>query len=374
MLHHIVYKDLGRFNGDRHDPVCGGRAESFYGNGEEDETLHFPPGYGYPIHRGDRWQTGWMLMNHRNQVDRAYIEYTVTIDTVHKLTPVRPYWLRVTGCPRPGRIDPIFNVPGGGRRGSRYAKSVTWKMPEAGRLIAASGHAHGGSQDLVVKQPRCGDRRLLTSKPLFGRPDHPYYHVLPVLHEPGPINMSWHQTKTGIPVGKGERLKLTSYYDDRLVHTRVMGIMHLYVSPDPSARTSCKPLPADLDNQRLNYAGRTRSPAVRVPLTGLDRNGRARRISKPPGRRRHYDGNATVLVRSRGFVRPNLSVPLGARVRWLFRDKASHNVTLANGPRGFASQNHRRGRTYNQRLRRPGVYRLFCSLHPTRMTQIVTVR
>ena len=61
MLHHIVYKDLGRFDGERRDPVCGGRAESLYGNGEEDETLHFPPGYGYPIHRGDRWQTGWMF-------------------------------------------------------------------------------------------------------------------------------------------------------------------------------------------------------------------------------------------------------------------------------------------------------------------------
>lgn len=374
MLHHIVYKDLGRYDGEKHDPVCGGRSESFYGNGEENETLHFPPGYGYPIHRGDRWQTGWMLMNHKNRVDRAYIEYTVRVDTVHKLTPVRPYWLRATGCPRPGRIDPIFDVPGGRRKGSRYSKSITWKMPESGRLIAASGHAHGGAQDLTIRQPRCGDRRLLTSKPLFGRPDHPYYHVLPVLHEPGPINMSWDQTKTGIPVGKGERLKLTSNYDDHLVHTRVMAIMHLYVAPDRSARSSCAPLPKDLDNQRLNYKGRTRAPAIKVPLTGLDKYGHAHRISRPPGHRKRYAGNAIVLVRGKGFVKPNLSVPVGARVRWLFRDKASHNVTLANGPRGFSSQNKHRGHTYSERLRRPGTYRLFCSLHPVQMTETIVVR
>jgi plastocyanin len=48
-------------------------------------------------------------------------------------------------------------------------------------------------------------------------------------------------------------------------------------------------------------------------------------------------------------------------------------VTLASGPVGFASPSIQRG-TYRYRFTRPGVYKLFCSLHPTRMTQVVTVR
>ena len=373
MLHHIVYKNLGRFQGDRHDPVCGSEAESFYGNGEENESLRLPPGYGYPIHRGDRWRTGWMLMNHRNRPARGYIEYTVSVDTTHRLKPVKAYWLRASGCPRPGRIDPIFNVPGGGPPGSRFAKSITWRMPESGRLVAAGGHTHGGSEDLTISQPRCGGRRLMTSKPLYGRPDHPYYHVLPVLHEPGPINMSWALTAKGIPVGKGERLKLTSYYDNHRVHTRVMGIMHLYVAKDRSARSSCRPLPSDMTNQRLDYPGRTQPPAVTVPLTGLDRNGRARRISRPPGPTRRYGGDATVLVHDFKFTQGNIFVPVGARVRWSFPDSAVHNVTLADGPLGFASQNKRQGHSFAKRLTRPGVYRIFCSLHPVQMSQSIVV-
>ena len=40
MLHHIVYKTRAH-----RDEVCGG-TESFYGTGEENETLSFPPATG----------------------------------------------------------------------------------------------------------------------------------------------------------------------------------------------------------------------------------------------------------------------------------------------------------------------------------------
>lgn len=374
MLHHILYKNWGRFDGEKRDPVCGGTSESFYGTGEENQTVRFPAGYGYPIHTGDRWQTSWMLMNHRNVPDEAYIEYRAVVDDDPAIRPLTPYWLRVTGCPRRGKIDPIFDVPGTGRRGATFAKSVTWRMAEGGRLIAAGGHAHGGAEELTISQPACSGRTLMPSRPLYGQPDHPSYNVLPVLHEPGPIDMSWVQSATGIPVGKGERLKLTSFYDGALPHTRVMGIMHLYVAHDPAVGPSCEPLPADLQNVRLDYPGRTEPPVVRVPLTGLDRSGRARRISRPPGRIHRLDGDATITVRDFAFDLRNLSLPRGARVRWRFGDRQAHNVTLASGPVGFSSYNMRRGGRYERRLTKPGTYRLFCSLHPVQMTQAITVR
>jgi plastocyanin len=58
---------------------------------------------------------------------------------------------------------------------------------------------------------------------------------------------------------------------------------------------------------------------------------------------------------------------------WRFRGSVDHDVTLASGPVGFASPSMQRG-SFSYRFTKPGTYRLFCSLHPARMTEIVTVR
>ena len=66
-------------------------------------------------------------------------------------------------------------------------------------------------------------------------------------------------------------------------------------------------------------------------------------------------------------------MPSGATVRWRFSDPVEHDVTLASGPRGFASYYTTRG-TYRRRLGAPGQYRIFCSLHPVTMSQTIEVR
>jgi plastocyanin len=367
MLHHIVYK-----NPRRRDAVCGGH-QSFYGTGEENETLRFPPGYGYRVRRGDRWQTGWMLMNHRSRAQRAFIEYTAWVETSKRLRSVIPYWVRATKCL--GRDDPIFNVPGGGAPGSTFEQSARWTVPRSGRIVAAGSHVHGGSKSMLLTEPACEGRTLMASQPLFGLPRHPYYNVLPVLHEPGPIATSWVTSATGIPVARGERLRVTSLYDGQWPHTRVMGIWHIYLAPDPSVRPGCDPPPPDIRNRLPATPGRRVAPKVTVPLTGVDRRGRARTIARPPGPLVRAGSRATVDVWSRGYSVRNLSIGLGGLVRWLFRARdGRHDVTLANGPVGFASRWSRRGEVFERRFDEPGTYRLFCSLHPIEMTQVVTVR
>ena len=84
-------------------------------------------------------------------------------------------------------------------------------------------------------------------------------------------------------------------------------------------------------------------------------------------------GDAAVKVRNAAFRPRRLSVPSGAVVRWRFSDPVEHDVTLASGPRGFASAYTRRG-TFRQRLTVPGQYRIFCSLHPVTMSQTIEVR
>ena len=243
MLHHIVFSNLGpddRLQARRHlrqlhdartrAAPLPGLAERFYAAGEERAKLRLPEGYGYQINAADKWGMTWMLMNHRKQVDTAYIQYRVTYDTAPK-TPVTPYWLDIENC----KADPVFDIPGGKKRGATTRQlDASGTCPQSGRIVAGGGHVHGGAKQLDLKRtgPDC---TLYSSKPTWGSAKHPFYNVKPVLHEPGPINMSGFTSAAGMPVRRGERLRLDADYDGELMHTRVMGIMILFLAPDEAA-------------------------------------------------------------------------------------------------------------------------------------------
>jgi plastocyanin len=381
MLHHIVFSNLGAKVGDKRDATCGtftaldsqtripAMAERFYAAGEERAVMKLPPGYGYQSRGDDQWLMTWMIMNHRPTTDKAYVQYTLTFDTEPK-TPVRPYWLDVRNC----LTDPVYNVPGGGSRGSTHTKTATWTAPEDLRIVAAGGHVHGGGKGLAVTQPDCGNRTVFDSKPLWGNPDHPFYNVYPILHEPGPINMSGVTTSQGYAVQKGEKLKLVSRYDNRFPHTRVMGIMQVYAAAADAPVPKCADVPADVQVYKSDAPGRTETPRFKVPIIGLGSNGRARVITRAPGATSRLDGDSTITAKSFFFSRPNVVVDEGTRLTWRFSGRTLHNVTLANGPRGFASQHLSLGREYSKRFTTPGKYQLFCALHPVDMTETVTVR
>jgi plastocyanin len=367
MLHHIVFKNLAR-----RQPYCGGETtESFYGTGEENETLRLPPGYGYRVRDTDRWGSGWMLMNHRWKARRVYIEWKLTIDTAKRVTPVDPYWVNVA-CNR----DPIFNVPGGGAPGSTYRRSVDWTVPHDGRIVATGGHFHGGGKDLRLTQPACGGRVLAQSVPQYGLASDPIYHVLPHVHEPGPRFTSWMTTADGIPVRRGEHLRLDSLYDAQHLHARVMGIMHVYVARGPAPTPACPALPSDEKTITWHhpYRGADDPPFTFIGLTEWGRNGRAVRVPSLPGRTEVVGGDTDVTVAHYAFSRRKVSVPLGSRVRWRFADPDRHDVTVANGPEGFASQPYEGHGRFSWRFRVPGTYQLHCSLHPVDMNEQIVVR
>jgi plastocyanin len=312
-----------------------------------------------------------MLMNHKQRTDNAFIEWKVTYDTSPDLTAVHPYWLDIVNC----NADPIFNVPGGGRPGSTYSRSYTFTMPESGHIVAAGGHVHGGAKSLVISQPDCGDRKIIESDPAWGMPDNPFYHVRPVLHEPGPIAMSGTLSSQGFPVARGQRIKLTANYDNQLPHMRVMGISIVYVAPTDQPVDGCGPLPADARTFQTPLPHRNVAPRFVVPLTGIAPSGAARTILRPPGRTVTLSSGSSIRVSSFYFSRPNVQVKRGAVLNWLFGPgPILHNVTLADGPTGFASPNQSGGAKFRVRFRKAGTYRIFCALHPVLMTETVTVR
>jgi plastocyanin len=392
MLHHVVFFAIGQpnttcpggFMGYDSRPFPGGNyAQPIYGAGEERNVLVLPKGYGVPISKvaGDQptilkqWAMVWMLMNHRGVADSARIRYTVTYDDSANLTPVKGYWLDVRNC----NADPVFNVPGGGKKGSTHRETYEYAMPEDGRIVAGGGHVHGGAKKLKVSQPDCSNRTIFQSKPAWGTRKHPFYNVKPILHEPGPISMSGILSQKGYPIAKGERLRLTADYDRERPHTRVMGISMVYVAHGDVPK--CGKPPGDIQHiqpaelQGLPY--RKRTPKFTVPLTGLDANGNAQEIEQPPGARKTLANGSTISVGSHFFGPANAAVARGTTLKWKFNSsgyEGLHNVTLASGPRGFASKNLNDGRTYKYTFRTPGKYKIFCGLHPTQMSETVVVK
>lgn len=382
MLHHVVFLNMGSPGDARRDRTCDqfalwntrdtlpALAERFYAAGEERAEMHLPAGYGYRVSARDTWFMVWMLMNHKQLPDEAYVKYTMTVQTDVLLKPVTPYWLDVANC----SVDPIYNVPGNGKPGSLDRRTAEFPIAESGRIVAGSGHVHGGGESLSISQPTCDNREVARFLPTWGGPKHPFYNVRPILHEPGPINVTSMTTETGIPVTAGSKLALTSTYDGERPHTRVMGISVVYLAPDPAVTDPCGALPGDVKYTQ-RPAGRSTPPRFTVPLTGIDPvSGKAVTIKAPPGRRVALRTGATVRIRRFAFSRANVSLRKGARLTWRFEDgRTIHNVTLASGPIGFGSDNLDQG-TYTQRFTKRGTYRIFCALHPVAMTESIVVR
>jgi plastocyanin len=68
-----------------------------------------------------------------------------------------------------------------------------------------------------------------------------------------------------------------------------------------------------------------------------------------------------------------ISPPRGTTFTWRFRGAFEHDVTVVGGPEGFSAPWTLAG-TFTHRFTKPGRYRLFCSLHPAKMVQQITVR
>jgi plastocyanin len=165
--------------------------------------------------------------------------------------------------------------------------------------------------------------------------------------------MSQFTSAEGIPVAAGDTLRLAAVYDNARPHTRAMGIMLLFVAPaDVSGCGATPPLDVDVGTPSA-------PPPFTVPLPRKPRGAVARVRS--------------TTVRDFRYGHERVVLPLGATFTWRFAGSVPHDVTVVGGPRGFSSPWTQSGE-FRHRFVRRGTYRLFCSLHPTRMVQTVTVR
>jgi hypothetical protein len=353
MIHHIVL----------HAPTAkwGNRPANcfsqFFAMGEETQEMPKAADYGIANMTATGAAPDWflthMLMNHRGYPFKVYVRTRITYSDTPK-TELTPLWIDTEGCD----VDPTYTVEGDGRRGSTDFDRSVYEVPMDGRIIGAQGHLHGGGKYQTLRNTSCGNELLVKSRGYYGRPDHIFYRVRPMLHEPSPISMSRTISPSGIPVSAGDQLRLTAAYDNGLPHTRVMSIMMAYLLPGEV--DGCQEPPDDLVTQDVPKSYRKPYPRFKVPL-----------MAPPTGPFKPLGSG--IGVSDYFFSKRRVVVERGTEVTWRFDADRPHDVSVANGPRGFSSEWIQNGE-YSYTPRKRGLYSLYCTLHPGRMSQELKVK
>lgn len=81
----------------------------------------------------------------------------------------------------------------------------------------------------------------------------------------------------------------------------------------------------------------------------------------------------TVQVKDNKFVANKITVRKGTTVKWIWKGKAPHNVTVTKGPKKFASINRTSG-SFSKKLTKAGTYTILCTIHAPGMKMTITVK
>jgi plastocyanin len=81
----------------------------------------------------------------------------------------------------------------------------------------------------------------------------------------------------------------------------------------------------------------------------------------------------TVQVKDNVFVAKKITVAKGTTVKWVWKGKAPHNVTVTKGPARFRSTTQVKG-SFSKKLTKKGTYNILCTIHAPGMKMTVTVK
>ena len=117
-----------------------------------------------------------MLMSHRLTLTRVWLEYTVTMETSKRLTPVRPLWLRANGC------ESAFELHRRRRRARGSTDDRSAVVADADqRADRRRRRAPARQREGPDRQPAgCGDRTIIDHRPRWGWPADAVYRIRPV--------------------------------------------------------------------------------------------------------------------------------------------------------------------------------------------------
>jgi plastocyanin len=81
----------------------------------------------------------------------------------------------------------------------------------------------------------------------------------------------------------------------------------------------------------------------------------------------------SVQVKDNKFVANKLTVSKGTTVKWVWKGKAPHNVTVTKGPAKFKSTTQVKG-SYSKKLTKKGTYTILCTIHAPGMKMTIKVK
>jgi plastocyanin len=80
-----------------------------------------------------------------------------------------------------------------------------------------------------------------------------------------------------------------------------------------------------------------------------------------------------VSVKDNFFSPRPLTISKGASVRWVWKGKQKHNVTVANGPSNFRAGTRKTG-SFTHTFKKRGTYSIVCTIHAPDMHMTIKVK
>jgi plastocyanin len=81
----------------------------------------------------------------------------------------------------------------------------------------------------------------------------------------------------------------------------------------------------------------------------------------------------TVQVKDNKFVAKSITVKRGTTVKWVWKGKAPHDVSVTKGPVKFKSSVKTSGR-FSKKLTKRGTYSIVCTIHAPDMRMTIRVK
>lgn len=96
-------------------------------------------------------------------------------------------------------------------------------------------------------------------------------------------------------------------------------------------------------------------------------------LSVTPATAAKSKAKKTVTVGDNFYKKSKITVLVGDKVTWNFIGRGIHDVVVEKGPAKFESKKRSYGYKFSKVLKKPGVYQIVCTLHPS-MTMKLTVK
>lgn len=74
-------------------------------------------------------------------------------------------------------------------------------------------------------------------------------------------------------------------------------------------------------------------------------------------------GTKTINIGDNFFKPKTVTVSKGTTVKWNFKGKVAHNVTVTKGPQKFHSTTRSSG-SFSHKMTKKGTYSIICTIHP----------